>query len=79
MQFVVANLLLKCGEYVTTNQSSLTQWHELLGWFSQPFDQYLNEAMPLVRTQLQLLWSAPILKIMFQPLTITLEVSRVHF
>lgn len=66
--YVVSRLLCKCGEYVTTKQSSLTQWHPVLGWFSRPLDQHLNEAMPLVKAQLQLLWSGPILRIMFTAL-----------
>ena len=71
----MTQLLLKCSEHVTSNQSSLTQWHELLGWFSQPFDKYLIDSMSSVRIQLQLLWSSPMLKIMFQPLNGTLEVT----
>ncbi|KAG0715753.1 Ubiquitin-protein ligase E3B [Chionoecetes opilio] len=67
--FVVKRLLERCGEYVTTKQSSsLTQWHPVLGWFSQPFDQHLNEAMFLVKTQLQLLWSGVVIKVMFSSL-----------
>ncbi|XP_076061977.1 ubiquitin-protein ligase E3B [Oratosquilla oratoria] len=62
---VVTCLLEKCGEYVTTKQSSLTQWHPVLGWFSRPLDQHLNDALPLVKAQLQLLWSGPIIRIMF--------------
>ncbi|CAL4096192.1 unnamed protein product, partial [Meganyctiphanes norvegica] len=65
---VVSRLLEKCGEYVTTKQSSLTQWHPVLGWFSRPLDQHLNEAMPLVKGQLQLLWSGPIIRVMFTAL-----------
>ncbi|RXG67758.1 Ubiquitin-protein ligase E3B [Armadillidium vulgare] len=67
--YVVNQLLNKCGEYVSTKQSRLTQWHPLLGWFSQSLDQHLNDALPLVRTQLELLWSTPILRVMFQCLS----------
>ncbi|KAK7074559.1 Ubiquitin-protein ligase E3B, partial [Halocaridina rubra] len=67
--FVVTRLLEKCGEYVTTKQSSLTQWHPVLGWFSRPLDQHINESLGLVKTQLQLLWSGPVIKIMFSTLT----------
>lgn len=69
-QFVVKRLLEKCGEYVTTKQSSnLTQWHPVLGWFSRPLDHHLNEPMALVKSQLQLLWSGVVLKVMFSALT----------
>uniref|UniRef100_A0A0P4WEM7 Ubiquitin-protein ligase E3B n=1 Tax=Scylla olivacea TaxID=85551 RepID=A0A0P4WEM7_SCYOL len=68
--FVVKRLLEKCGEYVTTKQSSnLTQWHPVLGWFSRPLDHHLNEPMALVKSQLQLLWSGVVLKVMFSALT----------
>ncbi|XP_069192491.1 ubiquitin-protein ligase E3B-like [Procambarus clarkii] len=68
-QFVVKRLLEKCGEYVTTKQSSLTQWHPVLGWFSRPLDQHLNESLTLVKSQLQLLWSSSIIKVMFSYLS----------
>ncbi|XP_064107613.1 ubiquitin-protein ligase E3B-like isoform X2 [Macrobrachium nipponense] len=67
--YVVTRLLEKCGEYVTTKQSSLTQWHPVLGWFSRPLDQHLNESLSLVKTQLQLLWCGPLIKLMFSTLT----------
>ncbi|XP_069160891.1 ubiquitin-protein ligase E3B [Procambarus clarkii] len=67
--FVVKRLLEKCGEYVTTKQSSLTQWHPVLGWFSRPLDQHLNESLTLVKSQLQLLWSSSIIKVMFSYLS----------
>lgn len=68
-QFVVTKLLEKCREYVTTKQSSLTQWHPVLGWFSRPLDQHLNDALSTVKTQLQLLWSGPVIRVMFSTLT----------
>ncbi|MPC42250.1 Ubiquitin-protein ligase E3B [Portunus trituberculatus] len=69
-EFVVKRLLEKCGEYVTTKQSSnLTQWHPVLGWFSRPLDHHLNEPMALVKSQLQLLWCGVVLKVMFSALT----------
>lgn len=67
--FVVTKLLEKCREYVTTKQSSLTQWHPVLGWFSRPLDQHLNDALSTVKTQLQLLWSGPVIRVMFSTLT----------
>ncbi|KAK8739159.1 hypothetical protein OTU49_003508, partial [Cherax quadricarinatus] len=67
--FVVKRLLEKCGEYVTTKQSSLTQWHPVLGWFSRPLDQHLNESLTLVKSQLQLLWSGSIIRVMFSCLS----------
>lgn len=67
--FVVKRLLEKCGEYVTTKQSSsLTHWHLVLGWFSRPIDSYLDESLELVKSQLQLLWSGAVIKVMFSSL-----------
>lgn len=78
-QFVVKRLLEKCGEYVTTKQSSnLTHWHLVLGWFSRPIDSYLDESLELVKAQLQLLWSGAVIKVMFSSLTslIAAQVSK---
>ncbi|XP_042211547.1 ubiquitin-protein ligase E3B-like [Homarus americanus] len=69
LNFVVKRLLEKCGEYVTTKQSSLTQWHPVLGWFSRPLDQHLNESLALVKSQLQLLWSGSVIRVMFSSLS----------
>lgn len=58
-QFVVTRLLESCQNYVMSKQSNLTHWHPVLGWFAQGTDSALSESMPLVRSQLQLLWSGP--------------------
>ena len=74
---VVRTLLEKCGEYVSSKQgsqptsvhsksgSSATQWHPILGWFSQQLDQYMQESLTFVREQLHLLWSQPLLNAFF--------------
>nr|XP_018915602.1 PREDICTED: ubiquitin-protein ligase E3B [Bemisia tabaci] len=58
---VINNLLQNCKNYVVSKQSNLTHWHPILGWFSQPIDPSLREAMPHVRAQLFLLWSQPLI------------------
>ncbi|XP_049776175.1 ubiquitin-protein ligase E3B isoform X1 [Schistocerca cancellata] len=57
--FVVTRLLESCQHYVTSKQSNLTHWHPVLGWFAQETDSALMESIPHVRSQLQLLWSSP--------------------
>ncbi|KAI5719377.1 hypothetical protein M8J76_009392 [Diaphorina citri] len=44
-------------EYVSNKQSNLTTWHPILGWFAQTYDPKLTESLPLVKSQLFLLWS----------------------
>lgn len=61
LQVVINNLLQNCKNYVVSKQSNLTHWHPILGWFSQPIDPSLREAMPHVRAQLFLLWSQPLI------------------
>jgi ubiquitin-protein ligase E3 B len=53
-----------CQHYVVTKQSNLTHWHPVLGWFAQSMDCSLHEAMPLVKTQLYLLWSGPMVSLL---------------
>ena len=36
---IVHKMLINCGKYVVSKQSSLTHWHSILGWFSQSIDQ----------------------------------------
>lgn len=36
---IVHKILVNCGKYVVSKQSSLTHWHSILGWFSQSIDQ----------------------------------------
>lgn len=51
-----------CQQYVVCKKGNLSNWHPVLGWFSQSFDAYLPPAMGNLRTQLSLLWGAPMLK-----------------
>ncbi|XP_077995296.1 ubiquitin-protein ligase E3B-like [Glandiceps talaboti] len=62
---VVGILLSKCQGYVAQKKSNNTQWHPVLGWFSQSTDHKLHEAMPFVVQQLQLLWNASTVKLLF--------------
>ncbi|KAJ1522162.1 hypothetical protein ONE63_002473 [Megalurothrips usitatus] len=61
---VVTRLLESCMHYVMLKQSPLAHWHPVLGWFAQSTDAYAQEAMPLVKQQLHLLWSGPLVKLL---------------
>lgn len=62
---IVQRILEFCGKYVVSKQSSLTHWHSILGWFSQSIDQRLHDSLALVKTQLQLLWNAKLIQLLF--------------
>ncbi|XP_049867026.1 ubiquitin-protein ligase E3B [Pectinophora gossypiella] len=59
---VVTRFLDSCQQYVVCKKGNLSNWHPILGWFSQSFDAYLPPAMGNLRNQLSLLWGAPMLK-----------------
>ncbi|CAB3235019.1 unnamed protein product [Arctia plantaginis] len=59
---VVTRFLDSCQQYVVCKKGNLSNWHPILGWFSQSFDVYLPPAMGNLRNQLSLLWGAPMLK-----------------
>ncbi|XP_034250724.1 ubiquitin-protein ligase E3B [Thrips palmi] len=61
---VVTRLLESCMHYVMQKQSPLAHWHPVLGWFAQSTDAYAQEAMPLVKQQLHLLWSGSLVKLL---------------
>ncbi|XP_026282026.1 ubiquitin-protein ligase E3B [Frankliniella occidentalis] len=61
---VVTRLLESCMHYVMLKQSPLAHWHPVLGWFAQSTDTYAQEAMPLVKQQLHLLWSGSLVKLL---------------
>lgn len=76
---IVRRFMDKIGEYVTNKQgkpgssgnksnNSSSQWHPVLGWFSQQLDHHLQESMTYVRSQLYLLWSQPLLGVLFSAL-----------
>lgn len=65
---VATRLLESCQKYVVNKRSNLTHWHPILGWFAQSIDHGLHESLPSVRQQLQLLWSGPLVGVLFQPL-----------
>lgn len=59
---MVTRFLDSCQQYVVLKKSNLSNWHPILGWFSQGFDAYLPPAMGNLRNQLALLWGGPLLK-----------------
>ncbi|KAJ0180720.1 hypothetical protein K1T71_004124 [Dendrolimus kikuchii] len=59
---VVTRFLDSCQQYVECKRGNLSNWHPVLGWFSQAFDAYLPPSMGNLRNQLSLLWGAPLLK-----------------
>uniref|UniRef100_A0A670J5B6 Ubiquitin-protein ligase E3B n=1 Tax=Podarcis muralis TaxID=64176 RepID=A0A670J5B6_PODMU len=62
---VLIQMLSYCQKYVSQKKSNLTHWHPVLGWFSQTVDYGLNESMPLLTKQLQHLWGAHLIRILF--------------
>ncbi|XP_038059173.1 ubiquitin-protein ligase E3B-like [Patiria miniata] len=62
---VTVSLLTHCQGYVGKKKSHTTQWHPVLGWFSQPTDHRLHEAMVFVVKQLNMLWGQQILQAVF--------------
>ncbi|KAF9412715.1 hypothetical protein HW555_008859 [Spodoptera exigua] len=59
---VVTRFLDSCQQYVVCKKGNLSNWHPILGWFSQGLDNFLPPAMGNLRNQLSLLWGAPLLK-----------------
>ncbi|KAF9814607.1 hypothetical protein SFRURICE_001768 [Spodoptera frugiperda] len=59
---VVTRFLDSCQQYVVCKKGNLSNWHPILGWFSQGLDNFLPPAMGNLRNQLSLLWAAPLLK-----------------
>lgn len=43
---------------------AFSQWHELLGWFSPEFDAPQSDNLPLVKKQMQHLWSPRTVKLL---------------
>lgn len=58
----VSGLLNHCQSFIGNKKQSATQWHPVLGWFSQPTDKCLTESMVYVTAQLKLLWGPTILQ-----------------
>lgn len=67
-QNALSFLLAQCKQYVLAHRSSnLTQWHPILGWFSQSgYDSTLHEAVPLIKKQLSLLWTKPFICLLLE-------------
>lgn len=62
LQIVINRFLDSCKQYVVCKKSNLSNWHPILGWFSQSFDAYLPPTMGNLRNQLSLLWGTTFLK-----------------
>lgn len=64
---VVTGLLEGCQNHVFNNQSkaSVTKWHPVLGWSSEPMDPSLYSSIPLVKSQLHILWGSEITQLIF--------------
>ncbi|XP_055995388.1 ubiquitin-protein ligase E3B-like isoform X2 [Ostrea edulis] len=73
---VVIRLLESCKKYVLNKKSNLTNWHPILGWFSQKSDESLNAAMPHVKEQIKLLWSEKMIRILFSDLLTYVKVEK---
>lgn len=68
-QLVSTRFLDSCQQYVVCKKGNLSNWHPILGWFSQSLDAYLPHAMTNLRNQLSLLWGTQLLnKILAVPL-----------
>ncbi|XP_004930382.1 ubiquitin-protein ligase E3B [Bombyx mori] len=66
---VSTRFLDSCQQYVVCKKGNLSNWHPILGWFSQSLDAYLPHAMTNLRNQLSLLWGTQLLnKILAVPL-----------
>ncbi|XP_054713011.1 ubiquitin-protein ligase E3B-like [Uloborus diversus] len=65
---VITRIMESCQKYVVNKQSNLTHWHPVLGWFAQKIDLGLHESLSLVKKQIQLLWSGPMITAIFSHL-----------
>lgn len=72
---VATKLLESCQKYVVNKRSNLTHWHPILGWFAQSIDHGLHESLVSVKQQLQLLWSGPLVQVLFSPLVDVLSTA----
>lgn len=59
----MTKLLESCQNYVLSKQSNLSHWHPFLGWFAQPMDTKLHDAMGYIKQQLYLLWSSNVVSL----------------
>lgn len=59
---VTTRFLDACQQYVVCKKGNLSNWHPVLGWFSQGLDAHLPPAMGNLRVQLSLLWGGALLK-----------------
>lgn len=65
---VIHRLLEFCKKFVANNKSSLTHWHQIMGWFSQREDHQMHQSLGHVKRQLSFLWSTDMIRIIFSPL-----------
>lgn len=69
-------MLERIGRYVEGKRSNNTHWHPVLGWFSQAVDKRLGEAIPVVLSQLQTLWSPKMVNILFDEVNNNAKLAR---
>ncbi|XP_032220444.2 ubiquitin-protein ligase E3B isoform X2 [Nematostella vectensis] len=72
---VVTRLLLYCHSYVSKQQSNLTHWHPILGWFKQKSEPRLNDCIPHVTRQLGVLWHRQTVQLLFADLQTVTELD----
>ncbi|XP_046391174.1 ubiquitin-protein ligase E3B [Ischnura elegans] len=66
--FVITSLLDSCRQYVAGKFSNWVHWNPVLGWFCGGTDMDLHDAMVHIKAQLYLLWSGPMVSVMFRDL-----------
>uniref|UniRef100_A0A5S6QH07 Ubiquitin-protein ligase E3B n=1 Tax=Trichuris muris TaxID=70415 RepID=A0A5S6QH07_TRIMR len=52
----LGQIVTHCGKDVVYRQTSVTYWHPFLGWYSSKLGDNLQDALPHVLKQMQLLW-----------------------
>lgn len=77
---VVTKLLEFCQQYAATKEGHTSYWHPILGWFDQPEDYSIREAIPIIKTQLSYLWIGNIIvELMSKPLNLLIKNENQNF
>ena len=77
----MTKILLELQSFVCKEQSGVTSWHPIFGWFKQSVDSRLNTSSLLVTKQLQILWKRSTIELLFQflpPLQMTTEKKAIN-
>ncbi|KHJ49553.1 hypothetical protein D918_00680 [Trichuris suis] len=64
----LSQIVSHCAKNVVCRQTSVTYWHPFLGWYNCELDANLQEALPHVLKQIQLLWHRTIVYFFFHDL-----------